>query len=100
MDMLHPGLASREILAGTRGLRIRESLVQHMQHDLGVTNDTQVGSLVLVDFRFVHINVQHARIRSEGIQTPGDAVVKTNSQANQCVALGHAHIRRVAAVHP
>ena len=57
------------------------------------------GGAVLADLGGVDIHVDDLGVRREGGQAAGDAVVEAHAERDQQVALGHAHVGGVAAVH-
>ena len=74
--------------AGERG----ESLAQ-------IAYERNVGASQLADFRRVHVHVNHFRVRREGVEAAGSAIVEASADANQKIARLHGVICGLGAVH-
>ncbi len=80
-------------------LVLSQFFVQFLQYIPQVTDDRQVYSHVLLDRRWVDINMNDLGVRGKGCNLASDAIVKASPQGNQKVRVGHCHIGVVGAVH-
>ena len=64
-----------------------------------ITDDRNINANVFVDRRWINIDVNLARMRSECIQTARDTVVKARSNAQHDIAIMHGHVGFVCTVH-
>ena len=98
-DLPPPGLALGSHVRGGLSVAFREQLVEPPQHPLDVAHDGHVGGAVLADFGRVDIHVNHLGVGREGGQPAGDAIVETNAQGHDQIAVGEGHVGGVTAVH-
>src|SRR3546814_3863353 len=66
--------------------------------DIG--DDGQIDTHVLVDRRAIDIDVDLLRMRGEGIEATGDAIIEPRAQRHDQIGLVHRHIGLERAVHP
>ena len=96
LDLLPPGLVCG--LVRRPGFRLPEAQ-QVFQHVGAIADDRQLHAHVLVDRRRVDVDVNLDRVRREGVDTAGDAVVKARADVDHHVAVVHGHVGLVGAVH-
>src|SRR3546814_5711881 len=60
----------------------------------------QIDTHVLVDRRAIDIDVDLLRMRGEGIEATGDAIIEPRAQRHDQIGLVHRHIGLERAVHP
>ena len=78
---------------------LRATLFSFCEHALHVAHDGHIGGAILADFGGIDIHMDDFGVRREGGQAAGDAVVEAHAEGDQQVAVGHAHVGGVAAVH-
>ncbi|ENN87686.1 hypothetical protein RHSP_45851 [Rhizobium freirei PRF 81] len=83
-----------------RLLRQRPPQANHVfQNIADIAEDADIDVNVLVDGRWVDIDVDFLRIRREGIEAAGDAVVKARADTDHDVAIMHRHVGFVGTMH-
>ena len=79
---------------------VLEARREREQHRPGVGDDADRGRHVLSDLRRVDVGVDDLRLRREGADLPGHAIVEAQPDAQDHVRVVHHAVRVRAAVHP
>ena len=96
VDLLPPGAQSRVIGLVAFGAPDRDHVFEHMG---AIAHDGQVDLHVLVDGRWINIDVDLLRTRREGVEATGDAVVEPRADRDHEIAIMHGVIGLVGAMH-
>ena len=91
--------ASHSAVRSARPLHALELLDQPGGHVLGVADDGDERRDVLADLGRVHVGVDDARVRREGLELAGHAVVEARPEVDEQVALVHRVVGGDGAVH-
>ncbi len=78
------------------GLEHRQDVAQHVGH---IADDRHIDADVLVDRRWIDVDVDLLRVRRERVGAAGDAIIEARADAQHHVAIVHRHVGFVGAVH-
>ena len=75
------------------------NLIQFLKNALHIADDGDIRDAVLADFGGIDIYMNDAGVAGKSLELAGDAIVETCAEGDEKVALGHAHVGGVTAVH-
>src|SRR5579863_8264969 len=94
-----PCSASRGLFRFELGFELLHNLIKLLENAFHVADDRDIWDAVLTDFGGIDIHMNDAGVTGEGLELAGDAIVETSAEGDEKVALGHAHVGGVTAVH-
>ena len=71
-----------------------------LQHACAIAHNTDIDAHILIDRRWINIDMDLFRMWRERIQPTRDTVIKTRTDADHHIAIMHRHIGLVCPVHP